>query len=90
LKRAIRATSKLYLEEFPEKIRPRSLVTRDPETIELFVADGMFLVGIDVIGDKVMEINAESPGGCKPSRGSTRCRLLHRHRSTEAPHRLGS
>ena len=175
----VRATSKLYLEEFPEKIRPRSLVTRDPEAIERFVgtvghsvvkplygakgrnvfmiegqgetnlaqmteavlqdgyalvqefvdggedgdarifllegrllerdgkpaafrrvpsgndpranistggrsvpldigdvelgiidamseklvADGMFLVGIDVIGDKVVEINAESPGG---------------------------
>ena len=27
------------------------------------VADGMFLVGIDVVGDKVVEINAESPGG---------------------------
>ncbi len=25
--------------------------------------DGMFFVGIDVIGDKVVEINAESPGG---------------------------
>jgi glutathione synthase len=35
----VRATSKLYLEEFPEKIRPRSLVTRDPEAIELFVAE---------------------------------------------------
>ena len=34
----IRATSKLYLEEFPEKIRPRSLVTRDPKAIERFVA----------------------------------------------------
>jgi glutathione synthase len=33
----LRATSKLYLEEFPEKIRPRSLVTRDPESIERFV-----------------------------------------------------
>ena len=33
----IRATSKLYLEEFPEKIRPRSLVTRDPKAIEQFV-----------------------------------------------------
>ena len=114
----VRATSKLYLEEFPEKIRPRSLVTRDPEAIERFVgtvghsvvkplygakgrnvfmiedegeastgarsvpleigdvergiveamskklvADGMYFVGIDVIGDKVVEINAESPGG---------------------------
>jgi glutathione synthase len=27
------------------------------------VADGMFFVGIDVVGDKVVEINAESPGG---------------------------
>lgn len=35
----IRAASKLYLEEFPEKIRPRSLVTRDPEAIERFVGE---------------------------------------------------
>jgi glutathione synthase len=35
----IRATSKLYLEEFPERIRPRSLVTRDPEAIKTFAAD---------------------------------------------------
>jgi glutathione synthase len=34
-----RATSKLYLEEFPERIRPRSLVTRDPEAIERFVSN---------------------------------------------------
>ena len=27
------------------------------------LTDGMFFVGIDVIGDKVVEINAESPGG---------------------------
>jgi len=33
----MRATSKLYLEEFPEKIRPRSLVTRDPDAIKRFV-----------------------------------------------------
>ena len=35
----MRATSKLYLEEFPEKIRPRSLVTRDPDAIERFVRE---------------------------------------------------
>jgi glutathione synthase len=35
----MRATSKLYLEEFPESIRPRSLVTRDPEAIERFVSE---------------------------------------------------
>ena len=33
----IRATSKLYLEEFPEHVRPRALVTRDPDAIERFV-----------------------------------------------------
>jgi glutathione synthase len=27
------------------------------------VADGLYFVGIDVVGDKVVEINAESPGG---------------------------
>jgi glutathione synthase len=34
-----RAASKLYLEEFPEEIRPRSLVTRDPKAVERFVAE---------------------------------------------------
>ncbi|MBA2953544.1 glutathione synthase [Nocardioides sp. MAH-18] len=33
----LRATSKLYLEEFPGQIRPRSLVTRDADEIERFV-----------------------------------------------------
>ena len=28
-----------------------------------FVEDGMFLVGLDVVGDKLMEINVFSPGG---------------------------
>lgn len=32
-----RATSKLYLEEFPERVRPRSLVTRSPDAISRFV-----------------------------------------------------
>jgi glutathione synthetase len=41
----VRATSKLYLEEFPERIRPRSLVTRDPAAIERFVAE----VGYSVV-----------------------------------------
>jgi glutathione synthase len=35
----MRATSKFYLEEFPETIRPRSLVTRDPEAIQRFVTE---------------------------------------------------
>jgi glutathione synthase len=35
----MRATSKFYLEEFPETIRPRSVVTRDPEAIQRFVTE---------------------------------------------------
>ncbi len=35
----VRASSKLYLEEFPEKVRPRSLVTRNAEAIERFVTE---------------------------------------------------
>jgi glutathione synthase len=27
------------------------------------VADGMFLVGLDIVGDKLMEINVFTPGG---------------------------
>ena len=27
------------------------------------VADGMFMVGLDIVGDKLMEINVFSPGG---------------------------
>ncbi len=50
------------------------------------VADGMWFVGIDVIGDKVVEINAESPGGMQSVETALRDRRLpHRHRSTRAP-----
>lgn len=35
----IRATSKIYLEEFPDSVRPRSLITRDPEAIAAFVRE---------------------------------------------------
>jgi glutathione synthase len=37
--------------EIAEAVRPR------------LVADGMFLVGLDIVGDKLMEINVFSPGG---------------------------
>ncbi len=39
------------LRKVAETIRPK------------LVEDGMFFVGIDVVGDKVLEINADSPGG---------------------------
>ena len=50
---------------------------------EKLVADGMYFVGIDVIGDKVVEINAESPGGMRASKALRDRRLPIRHRSLE-------
>jgi glutathione synthase len=32
------------------------------------VEDGMFLVGLDIVGDKLMEINVFSPGGLGSAR----------------------
>jgi glutathione synthase len=29
------------------------------------VKDGMFLVGLDIVGDKILEINVFSPGGLR-------------------------
>jgi glutathione synthase len=59
----MQATSKLYLEEFPEKIRPRSLVTRDPDAIGRFVGEvGRCLVKplYGAKGRNVFMINNES------------------------------
>jgi len=65
-----RAMNKLYLQTFPRLVRPRTLVTRQLGRIDLaeivrprLVEDGMFLVGLDIVGDKLMEINVFSPGG---------------------------
>ena len=49
-------------EAHPTKITPEMLHLVDlvrPKLIE----DGMFLVGLDIVGDKLMEVNVFSPGG---------------------------
>jgi glutathione synthase len=33
------------------------------------VEDGMFLVGLDIVGDKLLEINVFTPGGLQTIRG---------------------
>ena len=48
----VRASSKLYLEEFPESVRPRSVVTRDPESIKRFVAEVGHCVVKPLVGGK--------------------------------------
>jgi glutathione synthase len=49
------------------KMCPGDITEKQREVVKTMrdklVHDGMFFVGIDVIGDKVVEINAESPGG---------------------------
>ena len=49
------------------RMRPEDITEKQRLVVEAMhdklVQDGMFFVGIDVIGDKVIEINAESPGG---------------------------
>ena len=42
------------------------------------IADGMFLVGLDIVGDKLVEVNVFSPGGL----GS--CEGLYKARFTDA------
>ena len=36
------------------------------------VQDGMFLVGLDIVGDKLMEINVFSPGGLGSAQNFTK------------------
>lgn len=59
----VRATSKLYLEEFPESIRPRSLVTRDPAAIERFVREVGHSVVKPLYGSKGRNVFMVDDGG---------------------------
>ena len=41
------------------------------------VQDGMFLVGLDIVGDKLMEINVFSPGGLGSARLFEKVNFAH-------------
>jgi glutathione synthase len=49
------------------KLAPAEVTDKDLKIAEIvrpkLVQDGMFLVGLDIVGDKLMEINVFSPGG---------------------------
>lgn len=48
----------------PEKVKMTDQILELAEIVRpKLVQDGMFLVGIDIVGDKLMEINVFSPGG---------------------------
>ncbi|MCH7410584.1 ATP-grasp domain-containing protein [Belliella sp. DSM 111904] len=56
--------SNLHVGGKPKKFKMTESVLEICKTIgPKLIMDGMFLVGIDIIGDKVIEINVESPGG---------------------------
>ncbi|MAZ72919.1 MAG: glutathione synthetase [Flavobacteriaceae bacterium] len=48
----------------PQKVKMTDQIMKLAEIVRpKLVQDGMFLVGIDIVGDKLMEINVFSPGG---------------------------
>ena len=51
--------------ELAEVVRPK------------LVVDGMFLVGLDIVGDKIMEINVFSPGGLGSARQFEKVNFAH-------------
>ena len=60
----------------PVKVTDAMLEVADAVRPKL-VADGMFLVGLDIVGDKLVEVNVFSPGGL----GS--CENLYKERFTD-------
>lgn len=61
----------------PVKVTDAMLEVADTVRPKL-LADGMFLVGLDIVGDKLMEVNVFSPGGL----GS--CESLYKAKFTDA------
>jgi glutathione synthase len=61
----------------PVKVTDAMLELADTVRPKL-LADGMFLVGLDIVGDKLMEVNVFSPGGLGT------CESLYKARFTDA------
>ena len=57
------------------KLRPAIMTEEHLRIAEIVrpkvVQDGMFLVGLDIVGDKLMEINVFSPGASEARRSSS-------------------
>ena len=58
------------------KLAPAEIKAKDLKIAEILrpklVQDGMFLVGLDIVGDKLMEINVFSPGGLGSAQSLTK------------------
>jgi len=56
--------SNIHAGGHPEKIEVTDTMLRIAETVRpKLVKDGMFLVGLDIVGEKLLEINVFTPGG---------------------------
>ena len=63
------------------KLAPAEVTEKDLKIAEIvrpkLVQDGMFLVGLDIVGDKLMEINVFSPGGLGSVQKLTKVNFNH-------------
>ena len=67
------ARSNIHAGGRPEKVAMTDEILALSELVRpMLVKDGMFLVGLDIVGDKLMEVNVFSPGGL------TSCTKLYR------------
>jgi glutathione synthase len=58
------ARSNMHAGGKPEKVEMTEEIFALSELVRpMLVKDGMFLVGLDIVGDKLMEVNVFSPGG---------------------------
>ena len=79
----------------PSPLEPGKRESRVAEAIkDKLISDGMFFVGVDLVGDKVIEINAESPGGLQSAEhftghdfGLTICEALEKRVARSAQKR---
>lgn len=56
--------SNIHVAGTPEKVEVTSKMLQVAEIVRpKLIEDGMFLVGLDIVGDKILEINVFTPGG---------------------------
>lgn len=63
------------------KLRQAEVTDQELKIVEMvrpkLVQDGMFLVGLDIVGDKLMEINVFSPGGLGSAQNFEKVNFAH-------------
>jgi glutathione synthase len=58
--------SNIHVQGTAETVNVTDKILRIAETVRpKLIQDGMFLVGLDIVGDKILEINVFTPGGLR-------------------------